>query len=193
MRFGIGLLMNVQPWLDGDLTIDVPYRRGTLLVANHRSHLDVFLFLARVRGVRVLAKDTLFWIPFLGLMMRLSGQIPSRRGDVRSFQRAMDLIESKLRGGETVQVFPEMHRCEPGSRGTKNFLVAPFLAAKKAGRPVVPVVIEGTDGVWPKGKFALRPRMPVRVRTLAPLDPARFATAEDLCLETRRRIEEAMA
>ena len=193
MRVGIGWLMQAQPWLDSDIEIQLPDRQGVLLVANHRSHLDVFLLLSRVRGIRILAKNTLYSVPFLGLMMRVSGQIPVRRGDVRSFMGAMDRVEQKLLEGETVQVFPEMQRCEPGEAGTRNFLVAPFLAARRAGRQVIPIVIEGTDGAWPKGRFAIRPHTPIRMRTLEPLDPAGFPSAEALCLETRRRIEEALA
>lgn len=192
LRWGIGLLMRVQPWFVGDCDIQIP-KGGVLLASNHRSHLDAFILLSRVQGIRILAKSTLFYIPCIGIMMKLTGQIPTQRGEVASFWKAMAMIREKLRDGQTVHVFPEMTRCTPGFSGTNDFMAAPFLAAKEAGRPVVPVVFENTDGAWPRGEFALRPRQNVRVRTLAPLDPAAFATADELCRETRRRINEALA
>lgn len=192
LRWGIGWLMRVQPWLDGHFDLEIP-EGGVLLVSNHRSHLDAFLLLSRVKGIRILAKKTLFYVPFLGLMMKVTGQIPTQRGRVNSFWQAMKLIAEKLKSGQTVHVFPEMTRCEPGFRGTQNFMVAPFLMAKDAGVPVLPIVFEDTDLVWPKGTFGIRARQKVRARTLAPLNPADFASAEALCAEARKRIDEALA
>lgn len=191
LRWGIGWLMRVQPWLDGEFDLQVP-EGGVLLISNHRSHLDAFLLLSRVRGIRILAKQTLFYIPFLGLMMKVTGQIPTRRGQVNSFWQAMKVISEKLKGGQTVHVFPEMTRCEPGFRGTQNFMTAPFLMAMESGRPVLPIVFENTDLVWPKGIFGIRPAQKIRARSLALIQPHDYPSAEALCAETRRRITEAM-
>lgn len=192
MRWGIGWLMRVQPWMTFESQLEFP-ADGVLLVSNHRSHLDVFLLLSRIRGIRILAKSSLFYIPFLNVMMKVSGQIPTRRGDVGSFWKAMEQVREKLTSGQTVHVFPEMTRCQPGFRSTGNFMTAPFMMARDSGRPVVPMIIEGTDDIWPRGVFALRPHSRVSVRTLEPLDPREFASAEALRDETRRRINEALA
>jgi 1-acyl-sn-glycerol-3-phosphate acyltransferase len=191
LLWGIALLMRVQPWFNSEITIEIP-PGGAMLVSNHRSHLDAFVFLSNVRGVRILAKKTLFYVPLLGIMMKVTGQIPTQRGRLDSFWLAMQEIRKKLQAGETVHVFPEMTRCEPGFKGTQNFIAAPFLVAKEVGTPVIPVVIEGTDQAWPRGKFGLRPYRPIRVRTLPAIDPKDFASADALCLETKKRITEAL-
>jgi len=196
MRDGIWLLMSVQPWFRGEIDPRLselsPAARGCLLVSNHRSNLDVFILLSRIQGIRVLAKNSLFFIPFLGLMMRLSKQIPVRRGSTHSFLDAMDTACARIAGGDVVHVFPEMTRCERGFKGTLHFSLAPFRMAKRAEIPVIPIVFEGTDEVWPKSSLGLRFRKPVKVRALPALDPRDFSSSQDLMLEARRRIEQAL-
>ena len=68
---------------------------------------------------------------------------------------------------------------------------APFKVARDAGRPVVPVVITGSDDLWPRGRLALG-HGSVKVTSLEPVDPNAFANAEALRDEVRRRIEEAL-
>jgi 1-acyl-sn-glycerol-3-phosphate acyltransferase len=190
---GIRLLMSLQPWLSADIELDIPHAgKGCLLVSNHRSHLDAFILLSRVQGIRILAKSSLFMIPFLGILMRLSKQIPTRRGDIRSFLQAMQSVRARAASGDVVHVFPEMTRCSPGYVGTQEFLVAPFHAAMQGGLPVVPIVFEGTDAVWPKSAWKIHYRRPVRVRALTPLDPAQFKSSDELMIEARRRIQEAL-
>jgi 1-acyl-sn-glycerol-3-phosphate acyltransferase len=192
MRWGIGWLMRIQPWFNAHLDLQIPQDQPILLVSNHRSHLDTFILLSQVRGIRVLAKSTLFKIPFLGLVMWASGQIPTQRGRIDSFWKAMEIIRSRLKRGDTVHVFPEMTRCPMGFRGTKQFMVAPFLVAKETGTLVIPMVITGTDQVWPKGIFSIRPYREITVRTLKPLNPADFASAEALKTKAQELINEAL-
>jgi 1-acyl-sn-glycerol-3-phosphate acyltransferase len=192
-RNGIRFLMSVQPWFCGEIDLDLPHGgKGCLLVSNHRSHLDAFILLSRIQGVRILAKSSLFYIPFLGMMMRLTKQIPVERGNVQSFLRAIDLVGVRISQGEVAHVFPEMHRCEGGFEGTQNFSIAPFHMAKVGGFPVIPIVFQGTDDVWPKSSLSLRFRRQVRVRSLQPLNPKDFSSSEELLRETRRRIDQAL-
>ena len=194
--WGIGWLMRIQPWLSADIQISVVDPRvrttGVLMVSNHRSHLDSFILLSQVQGIRILAKRTLFYVPFLGMMMRMTRQIPARRGQLDSFWKAIELIRLRLRQGDVVHVFPEMTRCSPGFTGTANFSIAPFLTAIQERVPVIPVVFTGTDAVWPKGSFGLNFRRPVTAKALAPIDSAGYTSAEALRDETRRRINEAL-
>lgn len=192
---GIFLLMNVQPWMraDIDLTaLQATSGEARLLVSNHRSHLDAFLLLSRVPGVRILAKSSLFSIPFLGLMMRLTEQIPVKRGRMDAFFAAMDAVRDRLRERQTVHIFPEMTRCAPGFQGTLNFSSAPFAVALEARVPVIPIVFRDTDQAWPKGTFGLSFRQPIAMRALTAIDSREFSSAADLRNEVQRRIDEAL-
>lgn len=192
---GIYLLMSVQPWLDAKIDLSVLEKtsgRGRLLVSNHRSHLDAFILLSRVEGIRIFAKSTLFSIPFLGLMMRLTEQIPVKRGRMDGFFAAMDAVRDRLRKQQTVHIFPEMTRCAPGFQGTRNFSSAPFAVAMQEQVPIVPIVFRDTDQVWPKGTFGLSFRHPIVITALDPIDPREFSSVDALRAETKRRIDEAL-
>jgi 1-acyl-sn-glycerol-3-phosphate acyltransferase len=201
LNSGMRLLMLIQPWYKIHLRWTLPdqkkesagsERRGLLLVSNHRSHLDSFILLSRVCGVRFLAKKSLFFIPFLGMMMRLSRHIPVERGRIDSFWKAMGKIRDALKNGEVVHVFPEMKRCTLGHQGTLSFLSAPFLVAQQENAWVVPIVFKGTDGAWPKGRFGIKYGHPIEVLTLEPLDSRSFASAEQLSIEVRRLIDQEL-
>lgn len=197
MAFGIRILLRVQPWLAAETDIRIPtlqFRggKGVLLVSNHRSHLDAFIVLAQVANVRILAKRALFFVPFLNLIMFLSRQIPVARGDARALMRAMDKVEQALRNGEVVHVFPEMTRCQLGFQGTMAFSAAPFQAAGRAGAVVVPVVIQGTDQAWPRDRFGLHYRTPIKVQSLEPVWPGEFSSALELRNEVKQRVDEAL-
>lgn len=151
------------------------------------------MLLAQVPGIRVLAKHTLFRIPFLGWMMRAQKQIPVTRGSVLGFTRAMDEIRARLRAGETVHVFPEMTRCPGGLRGTLPFSVAPFHAALQEGALIQPLVIDGTDGYWPRQTRGLRKGALVSIRSLEPVAARDFKTAESLKSFVQERIQGALA
>lgn len=190
---GIRLLMDTQPWLDARVELpELAARRGVLLVSNHRSHLDAFLLLSRIRGVRILARRSLFRVPGLGLMMRLCRHIPCERGDLGDFQAAFRAVRERLEAGEIVHVFPELTRCEPGHDGVRPFVLAPFHAAIQAGSPIVPVAIAGTDGAWPRGALRIASGRKILVRALAPLDPARYRSPDDLRSAAHQGIRQAL-
>jgi 1-acyl-sn-glycerol-3-phosphate acyltransferase len=192
-RKGCRLLLEVQPWLAADVRIaPVEPGVGTLYVSNHRSTLDVFFLLGHLDGIRILAKRTLLFVPFLREAMWLTRQIFVKQGHPDDYLRAMRQLEQGLRAGESMHVFPEYTRCPPGFPGTQKFAGAPFQMAQLTGARVVPIVFEGTDQAWPKGRYALRYRAPVRVRSLDPIDPLAFPTPKALADEVRARIEQAM-
>lgn len=189
--FAVYLLLRVEPWLNADIAI-APCP-GNLLVSNHRSHLDAFFLLSRIPNIRMVCRESLFRIPFLGLMMRAMRQIPVREKDTASYFQAMEQVRKALLAKESVHIFAEMTRCSPGTVGTARFHLAPFNVAFQEKLPVVPLVFKGTDRAWPKGVFGVSFRAPVRAVTLEALHPEAFASAAELAAETRKRIERFLA
>lgn len=192
LQCAIWTLMKVQPWFDGN--VEIPSNPGpVLMVSNHRSHLDAFILLSCVPGVRILAKDSLFRIPFLGIMMRLMYQIPVRSGQMESYFEAMEIVKARLSRGDTVHVFPELTRCPLGHSGTLKFSVLPFQTAIQQKAKVLPVVFKNTDLAWSKGSHGISWRAPVTARALQPLDASEYKSAQDLKTEVQRLIDQALA
>lgn len=125
-------------------------RDGAAVVAgNHRSYMDpVILWCVSPRFVHFMAKKELFEGGFVAwLLPRLWAFPVDRTGADRAALAQADVF---LKAGDLVGIFPE------GTRQTENGLGearggAAFVALR-AGVPVVPVAVVGTEKVWPKGQ-----------------------------------------
>jgi 1-acyl-sn-glycerol-3-phosphate acyltransferase len=145
---------------------------GLLYASNHQSLLDILVLGALLPGdLKWAAKRQLLNIPFLGWHLALSGHVPvDRRSGRRAAVETIDRFERVLRSGKQLLVFPEGTRSEDGE--VQPFKNGAFHAAVRAGRPVVPVALDGTYRLM--GKHApdtgdvRRPRQ-VRVEIGAPI------------------------
>jgi 1-acyl-sn-glycerol-3-phosphate acyltransferase len=133
------------------------------------------------------AKQELFKIPIFGWYLRLGGHVPVDRSRhvqaVESLRRAGEVV----RGGTSLIVFPEGTRSLDGR--VHPFKKGPFVLAKEAGVPVVPVAISGTGRVTPKKIIAIWPGR-IRVAVGEPVDPRVHAEKTALLVEVRRRVIE---
>ncbi len=164
-----------------------------VLVSNHRSHLDAFFLLSWVPGVRMLAKQSLFFLPGLGVMMFFLRQIPVRGKSFDSYTAGLERARKGLRAGDIVHVFPEATRCQIGFEGVQRFIPGIFQIAMQEGVTIIPIVFKDTDLVWPKGSLRFAFRQPIAVVTLDPIEPRDFSSIQSLVTETKSRIERKMA
>lgn len=144
---------------------NMPSTGGVVLVANHVSYMDPPVMGCAVdREVYFMAKQELFSIPVLSWLIRHLHAFPVRRQGVdrAAIRNALNL----LKRGEVVGLFPE------GTRGDGRKLLEPqngaILLAVKAGVPIVPMAIVGTENVVPAGKYWPR-RAKIRVILGSPL------------------------
>ena len=168
-----------------------------VFVANHHSHLDTGLLIGslprpwRHEVVVAAAADYFFDTPARAAAAAwFWGAVPMERQRVsrRGALAAAELIEE----GWSLAIFPEGGR-SPDGWGQAHKGGAAYLAAR-CGVPVVPVHMDGTDLVLPKGRRRPTPRR-VTVNFGAPMhrdgeDARRFsarieATLEVLADETR--------
>ena len=127
-----------------------------VFVANHQSWVDVWAACTALPGpLRFVAKEELTRIPFFGPALRAAGHISIDRKDrtsaVAAYARAAEIV----RQGVRAVIFAEGTRSRTGR--LQPFKKGPFVLAILAQVPVVPVLIEGTFDILPKGAGCPRP------------------------------------
>ena len=136
-----------------------------VFVANHASIYDIpILFSALPRQLRIIAKQALGHVPFVGWHLRWSGHLLVDRqhpgaGVLKKMRRLMSHRASLI-------VFPEGSRSSDGH--IRKFKGGVFLLAIDSGLPVVPVSVSGSFAVMPKGRLMVCPAA-VRVTVHEPI------------------------
>jgi 1-acyl-sn-glycerol-3-phosphate acyltransferase len=161
--------------------------RRYLFFSNHVSNLDPPVLLPLLPGrTSAFVKRSLMNIPLLGYAMKLADFIPvDRGGRVESAQESVASAARALARGLHVTSFVEGTRSHDGR--LLPFKKGPFYLAEETGAPVVPVSICGTETMMRKGSLRLYPAT-AHVIFHAPIDPADFATREDLMDAVREAI-----
>ena len=131
----------------------VPATGPFILAPVHRSNVD-FAIVAAVttRRMRYLAKDSI-WKFGLGRVWESLGAIPVARGTAD--REAMRQLEMTLAAGDPVVMFPEGTR--QSGPVVQPLFDGPAYVAARAGVPIVPVGIGGSERAMPKGSKLLRP------------------------------------
>jgi len=130
----------------------IPY----IFMSNHLSFLDGPLLMTVLdRPARVIVKRFVFRIPVLGWGMRYVGYVPLDKEGAgagrRSIARAAALIKER---GYSFLVFPEGTRSPEGS--LLPFRRGGFFLALECGTPIVPVSVQGTYALMPRGSKRIR-------------------------------------
>jgi 1-acyl-sn-glycerol-3-phosphate acyltransferase len=144
----------------------IPKRGGALLISNHQSYLDPVLLGVQIRRqISFIAKSELFEKPSLAWLIKMLNTFPVRRGesDVSAMREALRRIHE----GEILTMFPEGTRSFDGNLLPMQPGIA--LLVKRAQVPVIPAVIDGSNGAWPRGKKIPQPH-PIRVMYGPPVD-----------------------
>jgi 1-acyl-sn-glycerol-3-phosphate acyltransferase len=157
--------------------------RSYVLASNHQSIYDIpVIFTGIPLQLRIVAKDSLGRIPFLGWHLRRTGHLLVDRRNP-----GPDIVEKMKRlAGEahSLIVFPEGTRSEAGAVG--RFKKGSFLVAIDAQLPVVPVSVAGTRHVMRKHRLMVRPGE-VRLTVHPPIPTAGVARDEVMPFAERVR------
>jgi 1-acyl-sn-glycerol-3-phosphate acyltransferase len=150
---------------------------GLLIVSNHLHIADPPLLGACLRNRRIIfmAKSELFRKAPGNWAIKLFGAFPVRReeADLRALRTAQQLLQR----GEAVVILPEGHRNRHGVALQKPFPGA-ALVALRAGVPVLPVGITGTQQIRGLGTLLTHPRITVTIGEPFLLPPAGRINAE---------------
>jgi 1-acyl-sn-glycerol-3-phosphate acyltransferase len=165
----------------------IPPRTACIFMSNHVSNLDPPALLPRIPGrTSAFFKRSLMRIPVLGYGMKLGDFVPvDRDGRMESAVESVRVAHRVLEKGIHIMTFVEGTRSRDGRM--LPFKKGPFYLAMEAAAPCVPVSIYGTEAMMAKGSLRIRPGT-AHITFHQPLDPARFATREELMEMVREAI-----
>lgn len=125
--------------------------------ANHLSYYDTPVLFARLPfQFRIMAKQSLWKIPFIGWYLNRSGQVPVDQSSSRNAVASLNRCVQTLRHGLPMVIFPEGGRTSDGQ--THPFVSGAAYMAIKAQVPLVPVTLIGTYELLPMHTYHLNPR-----------------------------------
>ncbi len=153
--------------------------------ANHLSYMDTpVLFSSVPFQFRILARQSLWTVPFIGWHLNRSGQIPVDTDNPKA--STLKAGVKALRAGMPLIVFPEGGRTRDGHLA--SFMSGPAFMAIHARVPLVPMAIIGTYELLP---MHTRHFFPQKIKLVVgePIDTAGYTGRQVEELTERLRLE----
>jgi 1-acyl-sn-glycerol-3-phosphate acyltransferase len=138
-------------------------QRPIIIVANHNSHIDTmalisslpFSALAQTHPVATAAYfGKKKWLAFISNL--LVNTVLIQKHDSQGGSKALEILDHTLKAGHSLILFPEGTRGKPGQLEEFRTGVG-VLLLQNPGVKYLPVWIEGTGHILPKGALWLRP------------------------------------
>jgi 1-acyl-sn-glycerol-3-phosphate acyltransferase len=144
--------------------------------SNHLSYYDTPVLFAKLPfQFRILAKQSLWKIPFIGWYLNRSGQLPVDQSGTRAAIASLNRGVTTLKSGMPLVIFPEGGRAANGR--TQAFLSGCAFMAIKAQVPLVPLTLIGTYELLPIHTYHLMPR-PLKVVVGDPISTTGLTTRD---------------
>ena len=186
-------ILALNPWIHIRVSglENIEKHRTYIIVANHQSSADIIITYKIGIQFKWVAKKSLFNVPFMGWGMSLAKYITLSRGSIGSIKNAYRQISYWLRSGISVVFFPEGTRATTGK--LIDFKNGAFKLAIKEKVPILPVTINGTKNIIPKGSWLFESRTNCSVKILPAIETSQLQSQDfDYLRElVRRRLEEA--
>ncbi|MDX1548343.1 MAG: lysophospholipid acyltransferase family protein [Rhodothermales bacterium] len=167
--------------------------RPCVFVANHQNALDVPVLAGYLPApFGFVAKAELARVPFLGFAIRQSASLFIDRSEPRRSLASIQRAGERIRGGNSVLIFPEGRRTWSGRLDA--FMKGAFILAVEAGVPLVPVTLVDAYRLLDERHGAARPGR-VHVVLGTPIDLAGKRRRDVLALmaAVREEMERTLA
>lgn len=127
-----------------------------VFASNHSSQLDITALQWGVPNrLSMIFKKELAKIPFFGWQLYLGPYVMVDRSNAEKAMRSIDEAKEVMKNKKiSILVFPEGTRSKTGE--VQPFKRGAFNLAAKVGYPIVPITINGTEKIMPKGTFKLK-------------------------------------
>jgi 1-acyl-sn-glycerol-3-phosphate acyltransferase len=156
-------------------------------MSNHVSNLDPPALISLIPGrTSAFMKRSLMELPVLGTGFRMGEFIAvDRKGNAADAKQSVTAAEQVLAKGVHITTFVEGTRSPDGRM--LPFKKGPFFLAMSSVALCIPVSIHGTERILRKGSLRMHPGI-AHVVFHPPIDPATFATREELMQAIRTSI-----
>lgn len=149
-----------------------------IFIFNHQSMLDAMVLAHLLRrDVVALCKKEMADNPLVGPLLRTTDTIfvnREKRDQSKLLRQALGVLEE----GRSLVISPEGTRSTLGE--IQPFKHGAFYLAKKAGVPVIPIVLHNVKDALPNGGLLIRPTN-VRVTVLPPMHPQTLGGVRQTC------------
>ncbi len=189
-------LFSIHVRIQGSVSPPTP-GRGRLVVANHRSAIDIGALLAAFGGSVVSRADVARW-PILGPAARATGTLFVDRSNPESRAATVRALDQRLEEGGTIVLFPE--GATFAGDEVRPFHAGAFGAALRSGAEIVPVGIaypEASAAAYLDVSFmqhllSVAESSEVRAALAVgePFMPNAAATPRECAAEARARVQE---
>ena len=150
---------------------------GTIIISNHQSFMDMPTQSLLPWTFKWVSKKSLFFVPFMGWTMKLSGHISidrNKKTAIKALNNIIPLLDHKI----PIILFPEGTRSLDGK--LHKFKNGAFSIATKHNYKIQPIVMDGTRNLLPSGDWKFSFHQDIDISILKPIDPQNFDSISDL-------------
>jgi len=170
----------------------IPWNRPVVMVANHRSLVDILALYKIRRPFKWTSKDENFKLPFIGMVLSLTNSIRIKRESLRSGAQFLLQAETEITKGSSVLLFPEGTRSK--TKEMRPFKEGAFLLAKKMKCGVIPIVHTGSEKTFDRGSWILKGKAPIFIQILdeIPVEKVEQMEVKELMILVGEQMEEGI-
>lgn len=170
----------------------IPWKRPVVMVANHRSLIDILALYKIRRPFKWTSKDENFRLPFIGMVLSLTNSIRIKRESLRSGAQFLSQAEEEMKKGSSILLFPEGTRSK--TMEMRPFKEGAFLLAKRSGSGIIPIVQTGSEKTFDRGSWALKGKAPIYIRVLdeIPAEEVGKTEVKTMMLKVREIMEQEL-
>ena len=131
--------------------------KNYVYAANHASMFDIPTVIGSIPDqIRLVLKKELTRIPFWGWALKYGGYISIDRSNPIAAKKSLAAAAEKIRDGTSVLLFAEGTRTRDGK--LQPFKRGAFALATQSGVPILPVTINNSFRILPKGSLKVQPQ-----------------------------------
>ncbi len=163
--------------------------RPAIFVFNHQSLLDSVVLAHLLReDVVAFCKKEMAANPLVGSLLRQMDTVFVDRADKDQAQ-VLRQAQEILASGRSLVIAPEGTRSVLGE--IQPFKHGAFYLARKAGVPLVPIVLHNVKDALPKGSMLIRPAT-IRITVLPPIQPEAIRSVRQACSQVEDQYIETL-